>query len=237
MGRARAQGAADLAVWFAGVTGAERPAVRVSMVDAASRLAHRDLAAEAALSVAEVAHAVDEGRDRAAEAAREGATLLAAQAHDAALLPALCLAAALTGRDPGSLVRDASTRAACERALERHPDAARGPLHALRRLGSGDIAVLCGAALGAGERGLAYLCADLGATAGAAVAAAIEPGLRPRLLAATPSADPAHRALLEHLELVPVLEAAPDGDPLSAALARLRRACTPSSSPSSAPRS
>jgi nicotinate-nucleotide--dimethylbenzimidazole phosphoribosyltransferase len=207
------------------------------MVDAASPLAHRDLAAEPALTVAEVAHAVDEGRERAAVAAREGATLLAAQAHDAAPLPALCLTTALTGRDPGSLVQDPSTRAACARALERHPDAARGPLHALRRLGSGDIAVLCGVALGAGEGGLAYLCAGLGAIVAAAVAAAIEPGLRPRVLAATSSADPAYRALLEHLELVPVLDTAPEGDALSAALARLRLACTPSSSPSSAPRS
>jgi nicotinate-nucleotide--dimethylbenzimidazole phosphoribosyltransferase len=225
MARARARGAAPLAVWLAGVTGDDRPAVRVSVVVAETRWPHRDLATEPALSVAEVAQAVDEGRGRATGAARDGATVLVGRANEAVALPALCLAAALTGRDVGSLVEDSATHTACKRALARHPDAGRGPLHALRRLGSGDIAMLCGVALGAGERGLAYLCADLASTVAAAVATAIEPDLRPRLLATAPSADPAHRALLESLALVPVLDAAPEGDATAAALARLRLAC------------
>jgi nicotinate-nucleotide--dimethylbenzimidazole phosphoribosyltransferase len=224
--RARARGAGALAVWLAGATGEDRPAVRVRMVVAQSRWPQRDVATEPALTVAEVAQAVDEGRERAAQAAADGATVLVGRARDGVGLPALCLAAALTGRDPAALVQDAPTRTACERALARHPDAGRGPLHALRRLGTGDIAMLCGVALGAGERGLAYLCADFAATVGAAVATAIEPDLRPRLLAPAPSADPAHRALLESLALIPVLEARPEGDAATAALARLRLACT-----------
>jgi nicotinate-nucleotide--dimethylbenzimidazole phosphoribosyltransferase len=108
----------------------------------------------------------------------------------------------------------------CERALTRHPDASRGPLHALRRLGSGDIALLCGVALGAGEHALAYLCADLPSTAAAAVAVAIEPALRPRVVVAQPSPVLVHRALLDHLALTPLA----DHGGIPAALARMRRA-------------
>jgi nicotinate-nucleotide--dimethylbenzimidazole phosphoribosyltransferase len=225
MARARAREADALAVWLAGVTGDDRPAVCVSVVVAESRFPHRDVAIEPALSVVEVAQAVDEGRERAARAASDGATVIANRASAEPVVASLCLIAALTGRDVG-FMHDSPTRAACERALARHPDAARGPLHALRRLGSGDIAVLCGVALGAGERGLAYLCADLASTVAAAVATAIEPGLRPRLLAAAPSAEPAHRALLETLALTPVLYAPTEGDATTAALSRLRLACT-----------
>jgi nicotinate-nucleotide--dimethylbenzimidazole phosphoribosyltransferase len=150
--------------------------------------------------------------------------------------PATCLTAVLTGREVGSLVGPgtgldaagvARKRAVCERALALHADAARGPLHALRRLGGGEIAVLCGLALGAGEHGLGYVCDGLIATAAAAVAAGIEPDLRPRLLAGHRSPEPAHGALLEHLGLEPVLDLRlrlGEGSGATAALAVLRLA-------------
>ena len=106
--------------------------------------------------------------------------------------PATCLAAWLTGRPggelagPGTGLDDAGLarkRAVVERALALHGPGIRGPLGALRRLGGGEIAVLCGLALGAGEQGLAYVCDGLVATAAAAVAVGVEPALRPRLLA------------------------------------------------------
>ena len=115
----------------------------------------------------------------------------------------------------------------CERALALHPDAARGPLHALRRLGGGEIAVLCGLALGAGEHGLGYVCDGLIATAAAAVAVGVEPDLRPRLLAGHRSPEPAHGALLDHLGLAPVLDLEMrlgEGSGATAALAVLRLA-------------
>jgi len=80
------------------------------------------------------------------------------------------------------------------------------PLAALRCLGGGDIAVLTGLALGAGEHGLGYVCDGLAATAAAAVAVAVEPDLRERLLAGHRAPEPAHDALLEHLGLEPVLD-------------------------------
>jgi nicotinate-nucleotide--dimethylbenzimidazole phosphoribosyltransferase len=134
------------------------------------------------------------------------------------------LVGAGTGLDDAGIARK---RAVCERALELHADAARGPLHALRRVGGGEIAVLCGLALGAGEHGLGYVCDGLIATAAAAVAAGIEPDLRPRLLAGHRSPEPAHGVLLDHLGLEPVLDLGlrlGEGSGATAALAVLRLA-------------
>jgi nicotinate-nucleotide--dimethylbenzimidazole phosphoribosyltransferase len=191
----------------------------------------RDPCSEPALSVAEVALAVDAGRELAARAAADGVTVLAGAAAGSGVVAATCLAAALTGRDLDALA-GARVRNACERALESHPDAADGPLHALRRLGAGDLAVLCGLALGAGEHGLGYVADGLGATAAAAAAAGIEPDLRPRLRAATERPEGAHAALLGHLGLEAVLGPEPAFGPgigAAAALALLRVAATAAS--------
>jgi NaMN:DMB phosphoribosyltransferase len=165
MAAARQRGEGEPAVWLAGVAGAERPVVRVRRVGASSILRRspaptRDEAgAEPALTVAEVAAAVDAGRDVVAAAAAEGITVLVASAPAADdPTPALSLIATLAQRDPR-------------------------PLRALRRLGTEEIAVLCGVALGAGEHGLGCVCDGLAALAGAAVAVAIEPTLLPRLRA------------------------------------------------------
>jgi nicotinate-nucleotide--dimethylbenzimidazole phosphoribosyltransferase len=197
----------------------------------------RDLSVEAALSVGEVALAVDAGRDLAGRAAADGVTVLAGgEMAIANTTSATCLAAALTGRDVAGLVGPgtrpdapgiAHQLAVCRRALELHADAARGPLHALRRLGGGDIAMLCGLALGAGEHGVGFVCDGLAATAAAAVAVGIEHGLGPRLLAGHRSPEPAHSALLDHLGLEPVLDLGlrlGDGSGAAAALAVLRLA-------------
>jgi len=183
----------------------------------------RDPAGGPALEVAEVAAAVDAGRELAARAAGEGITVIAGAAPSAeAAAAATALAAALTGRPPaGPLAAPAA------RALARHAGAARGPLGALRRLGDGDVALLCGLALGAGERGLGYVCDGPAGTAAAAVAAAVEPDLRPRLVAGRGPVELAHADLLDHLALDPVLDSAlgdTDGTGALATIALLRLA-------------
>ncbi len=113
-------------------------------------------------------------------------------------------------------------------ALALHGPAIRGPLGALQRLGGGELAVLCGLALGAGEQGLAYVCDGLIATAAAAIAAAHAPALRGRLLAGHRSPEPAHGALLAHLGLDPVVDLGMrlgEGSGAVVALAVLRLAC------------
>jgi NaMN:DMB phosphoribosyltransferase len=159
MAAARERGEGELAVWLAGVAGAERR--RIGRVDAAVArgTSPRSAPARPALTVAEVAAAVDTGRDVAAKAAADGIAVLIASAPPADE-PALSLIAALTD-DPAH------------------------PLRALRHLGTEEIAVLCGIALGAGEHGLGLVCDGLAALAGAAVAAGIEPALLPRLRAVT----------------------------------------------------
>jgi nicotinate-nucleotide--dimethylbenzimidazole phosphoribosyltransferase len=194
-----------------------------------------DLSRAPALEVGAVAAAVDCGRALAAAAARDGKTVLVGgEMGIGSTTPATCLAAWLTGKvlpGPGTGLDAAGVerkRAVVERALALHGPQIRGPLGALRRLGGGEIAVLCGLALGAGEQGLAYICDGVIATAGAAIAAAIEPDLRPRLLAGHRSPEPAHAALLEWLGLDPVLDLGMrlgEGTGAAAALPILHLAC------------
>jgi nicotinate-nucleotide--dimethylbenzimidazole phosphoribosyltransferase len=116
-----------------------------------------------------------------------------------------------------------------ERALALHgQDIIDGPFEALRRLGGGELAVLTGLALGAGEHGLGYVCDGVIATAAAAIAVACDPELRPRLIAGHRSPEPAHQLLLDHLGLDPVLDLGMrlgEASGAAAALAILRLAC------------
>jgi nicotinate-nucleotide--dimethylbenzimidazole phosphoribosyltransferase len=152
IGAARARGDGDLAVWLAGVTGAQRP-VMARTIGAKSVLTGD----EPPLAVPQVARAVDAGRDLAARAAAEAIRLVTARSQDSADPPPAISVIAALADDPGH------------------------PLRTLRHLGDEEIAVLCGVALGAGEHGLGCVCDGLAAIAGGAVAAAIEPALRPRL--------------------------------------------------------
>jgi nicotinate-nucleotide--dimethylbenzimidazole phosphoribosyltransferase len=234
---ARARGAGDAVAWAAGVTGADPPAVRLRAVVAGdagavarggssgvvtigpSLVPTRDITRTAAMSAGEVALAVDAGREIAARAAADGVTVLLLATtgpplpHDS--VAAGALAAALANAEAGP---DAAT------ALALHGDeiGPARPLGALRRLGSPAIAVLCGVALGAGERGLGCVCDGVVASAAAAVAVAVEPGLRARLIVARPGAGPVAMALLQHLGTGVVLsDAAPDGDLAAAVTAAL----------------
>jgi nicotinate-nucleotide--dimethylbenzimidazole phosphoribosyltransferase len=154
IGAARARDDGDLAVWLAGVTGAQWP-VTARTIGAQSVLTGD----EPALTVPQVARGVDAGRDLAARAAAEAIGLVIARSQDSPdPTPAVSVIAAVAD-DPGH------------------------PLRTLRRLGDEEIAVLCGVALGAGEHGMGCVCDGLAALAGAAVAAGIEPALRPRLRA------------------------------------------------------
>jgi nicotinate-nucleotide--dimethylbenzimidazole phosphoribosyltransferase len=168
-----------------------------------------------ALSVGDAARAIATGRELAAAAAGDGFTLLVGgEMGIGNTTPATCLACWLTGGDPGELAGPgtgldpkgvAHKADVVARALAQHGDAT-DSLDALARLGGGEIAVLTGLALGAGEHGLGYICDGLIATAAAAVAARLAPELRPRLLAGHRSPEPAHDHLLADLGREPVLD-------------------------------
>jgi nicotinate-nucleotide--dimethylbenzimidazole phosphoribosyltransferase len=173
-----------------------------------------NLAHEPALSPAAVETALATGRRLARQAAGDGITVLVGgEMGIGNTTPATALACHLTGRLPGELTGPGTGLDAAgvahkartiERALARAQPA--DPVSALAELGGGEIAVLAGLALGAGEHGLGYVCDGVIATAAAAVAAAIAPDLTPRLLAGHRSPEPAHAALLDHLGLDPVLD-------------------------------
>jgi nicotinate-nucleotide--dimethylbenzimidazole phosphoribosyltransferase len=232
---ARSAGA-DLVVVDAGVAGGPGPPG--GPVLATGLAPSRNLAVEPALDHDAVERAIDAGRRLARDAAERGHTVVAGgEMGIANTTPATCLAAWLTARPPAELcgrgtgVDDAGLerkRAVAERALALHAPAIAGPLDALRRLGGGEIAVLAGLALGAGEHGLGYVCDGLIATAAVAVADALGEGLRPRLLAGHRSPEPAHGALLDHLGLEPLLDLGMrlgEASGAAAALQLLRLAC------------
>jgi nicotinate-nucleotide--dimethylbenzimidazole phosphoribosyltransferase len=198
----------------------------------------RNLAIEPALTDDEVELALATGRRLAGEARARGANVLVGGDMGIAnTTPAACLAAWLTGRPArdvcgrGTGVDDdglARKRAVVDRALALHSPHIDGPLAALARLGGGELAVLAGLALGAGEHGLGYVCDGVIATAAAATAAAYDPQLRPRLVAGHRSPEPAHQLLLDHLGLDPILDLdmrLGEASGAAAALAILRLAC------------
>lgn len=189
----------------------------VASVDVGLPAPSKNLAVEPALAEDEVRSAIRAGRALAAAAAADGVDLLiAGEMGIGNTTPAACLTAALcglsasevvgrgTGVDDSGLQRK---RAVIERALDLHVDAAGGdPLEILRRLGGGELAVLCGLALGAGEHGLGLICDGVIATAAIAIAAELAPALKDRLLAGHRSVEPAHEHLLSHLGLRPLVE-------------------------------
>ncbi|MCW2983362.1 MAG: nicotinate-nucleotide--dimethylbenzimidazole phosphoribosyltransferase, partial [Conexibacter sp.] len=150
---------ADVVLVDAGVIA---PPEGVADVDVGLPAPSRNLAVEPALAVDEVRSAIRAGRELAARAAADGVDLLiAGEMGIGNTTPAACLTAALCGLGAeevvgrGTGVDDAGLqrkRAVIARALERHVAAAGDdPVELLRRLGGGELAVLCGLALGAGE--------------------------------------------------------------------------------------
>jgi nicotinate-nucleotide--dimethylbenzimidazole phosphoribosyltransferase len=205
---------ADVVLVDAGVVA---PPPGVACVDVGLPAPSRNLAVEPALAVDEVRSAIRAGRELAARAAADGFDLLiAGEMGIGNTTPAACLTAALCGLPAdavvgrGTGVDDAGLRRKRDviaRALALHGGPVDGdPVELLRRLGGGELAVLCGLALGAGEHGLGLICDGVIATAAIAVAVELAPSLRDRLLAGHRSVEPAHEHLLARLGLRPLVE-------------------------------
>ena len=157
----------------------------------------------------------DQGGDElAAAASSDGITLLVGgEMGIGNTTPATALACWLTGSDPNELTgpgtgldaKGVAHKADVVRtALARHRT--EDPIDALAHFGGGEIAVLVGLALGAGEYGLGYVCDGVIATSAAALAAALAPGLEQRFVAGHRSPEPAHPRLLGLLGLRPILD-------------------------------
>ena len=129
----------------------------------------------------------------------------AAAAVTAALLggPAARFVGPGTGLDGEGVRRKA---AVVEEGLRRHRDALSDPLEVLRRLGGREIAAMTGLLLAARRRRVPVLLDGYVCCAAAAVLHALEPDALAHCQAGHRSAEPAHRLLLEHLGLTPLLD-------------------------------
>lgn len=108
-----------------------------------------------------------------------------------------------SGLDDAGLERKS---AAIRRALEVNEPPADDPLDLLARLGGFELGALAGAILAVAAAGRLAVLDGLAATAAAALAAQLAPDVRSRLIVARRSAEPAQAALLELLDLAPVLD-------------------------------
>jgi nicotinate-nucleotide--dimethylbenzimidazole phosphoribosyltransferase len=108
-----------------------------------------------------------------------------------------------TGVDAEGLKRKAD---AVRRAVALHEAHLSDPLEVLRRLGGRELAAMAGAVLAARLQRIPVIIDGYVATAAAAVLKAIRPDALDHCIAGHLSAEPAHRRLLERLEMKPLLD-------------------------------
>ncbi len=95
---------------------------------------------------------------------------------------------------------------AVRRAVKLHKAHLADPLEVLRRLGGRELAAMAGAVLAARLQHIPVIIDGYVATAAAAVLKALRPDALDHCLAGHLSAEPAHRRLLEKLEMKPLLD-------------------------------
>lgn len=197
-----------------------------------------DFAVEPAMSEAQLAQAMQAGRDSARRAIANGAQLyVGGEMGIANTSSAAALACALLGEDPAALAGPGTGLdengvshkvAVLKRALELHATHLADPLECLRRLGGFEIAALTGAYLSCAQHGLPVLVDGFIATAAALAAVRLAPACADWLLYSHGSAEPGHAALLAALNARPLLKLGMrlgEGSGAAVALPLLRSAC------------
>lgn len=197
-----------------------------------------NFARQPAMTDAQLAAALQAGRDSALRAVDAGAQLFiggemgignttAAAAVASVLLgcPAQELTGPGTGLDPAGVRHKAEV---IERALVLHALRADAPLQALRCVGGFEIAALAGAYLACAQHGVAVLVDGFICSVAALVAAHLNPQCRAWLLFAHQGAEPGHKALLAALQAEPLLALGlrlGEGSGAALAVPLLRLAC------------
>jgi nicotinate-nucleotide--dimethylbenzimidazole phosphoribosyltransferase len=172
-----------------------------------------------ALTAAQVDHAIETGRRLVAERLADVRVVALGEMGIANTTSASALAAALTGRPAavvtgrGTGLDDAGWRHkvdVIERALALHFPDGRGPAidprAALAAVGGLEIAGLAGAALEAAARRMLVVLDGFISSVAGLIAVRLEPAVRGYLVAAHRSVEAGHRAVLEALDLVPLLD-------------------------------
>lgn len=174
-----------------------------------------NFARQAAMTDAQLAGALQAGRDSALRALEQGAQLFiggemgignttAAAALACTLMgcPARELSGPGTGLDSAGVRHKAEV---IERALVLHGLRADEPLRALGHVGGFEIAALVGAYLACAQHGLPVLVDGFICSVAALVAVRLNPQCQPWLLFAHQGAEPGHKALLAALQAEPLL--------------------------------
>jgi nicotinate-nucleotide--dimethylbenzimidazole phosphoribosyltransferase len=189
--------------------------VHPRLIQAKIRRGTRDFIDEPAMTAQECAAALQRGRDvveRVMPAA--GNALILGEMGIGNTAAAAMLMHGLTGRElidcvgRGTGLDDAGLqrkRQLLAQALERRA-APPGPLDLLAEFGGFEIAMLAGALLAGAERRALLLVDGFTATVAAALAARLAPGVLDYCVFGHCSAEHAHRALLEHLRVRPLLD-------------------------------
>ncbi len=174
-----------------------------------------NFAQEPAMNEAQLAQALQAGRDSVQRAQRAGAQLyIGGEMGIANTTSASALACALLGATPQQLAGPgtgldqagvAHKIAVLERALAAHRTKLDSPLECLRRVGGFEIAALAGAYLSCAQLGLPALVDGFIATAAALVAVRLQPHCADWLFYGHGSAEPGHAHLLAALEAEPLL--------------------------------
>ncbi|MFI5511670.1 nicotinate-nucleotide--dimethylbenzimidazole phosphoribosyltransferase [Mycobacterium sp. NPDC051804] len=175
-----------------------------------------NIAVEDALTVDEVAAALDAGRRIADEEVDAGADILiVGDMGIGNTTPATTLIAALTGSEPvavigrGTGVDDAGwarKTAAIRDALFRGRGAMSSPIALLRVCGGADLAAMAGFCAQAAVRRTPVLLDGVVVTAAALVAEELAPGAKQWWQAGHRSTEPAHEHALRRLDLEPIVD-------------------------------
>lgn len=195
-------------------------------------------AQDAAMSEAQLAAALDAGRQSVERAVAADAQLYiggeigignttTAAALACALLPAEpeALAGPGTGLDAQGVARKG---AVIRRSLERHAQGLTSAAEILRRLGGFEIAALAGAYVRCAQLGVPAVIDGFIATAAALIARQLRPGAQSWWLFAHCSGEPGHAALLAALQARPLLDLGMrlgEGSGAAMAVPILRLAC------------
>lgn len=191
-----------------------------------------------AMTEAQLAQALQAGRDSVLRAQQAGAQLyLGGEMGIANTTAATALACALLDATPAQLAGPgtgldsngvAHKVAVIERALALHREHCDSPLECLRRLGGFEIAALAGAYLSCAQLGIPALVDGFISTAAALVAVRTMPACADWLFYSHGSAEPGHAYLLAALDAQPLLSLGMrlgEGSGAATALPLLRLAC------------
>ena len=197
-----------------------------------------NFAAGPAMTEAQLAQALQAGRDSMLRARASGAQIfIGGEMGIANTTSASAIACALLHESPQLLSGPgtgldnkgvAHKAAVIQRALDLHRANLAQPLEVLRHVGGFEIAALAGAYLAAAQNGVPVLVDGFISSVAALAAVRIQPGVRNWMMFAHTSAEPGHQRVLTALDAQPLLQLGMrlgEGSGAATALPLLRLAC------------